>query len=142
MAENTEFAHGIRYGDYSGVVFHGPPAKGFWVDRFAVSNTYIDPLFRAVLDRTGRETDGESLPLLVAEWNTLSGWAELGAGIVPVSVEDASDLAGALHEITDADLAPHITGTTAQQCLRCAAAIQEFIRARVAQNLQIYLEND
>jgi hypothetical protein len=148
VAENTEFAHGIRYGDYSGVVFYGPPTEGFWLDRFAVSDTYINPLFFAILDRTWRETGGESLPRLISEWNTLTGWTDGGAGIVPMSSQDARDLASALPEVTDVDLAPHITGATAialataQECLQCAEMIRAFICTRLDKNQTVYIEND
>ena len=63
MSEVNEFAHGYHYGDYSGVIFYGPPTDGFWLDRFAVSDCYIRPLFLGILDRVWRESGGEGLPL-------------------------------------------------------------------------------
>jgi hypothetical protein len=51
MTDAEDFSHG-SYGDYSGVVFYGPPTNGFWLDRLAVSDRYIAPLFAAVLDRS------------------------------------------------------------------------------------------
>lgn len=45
MVEIEEFAHGYHYGDYSGIVFYGPPIDGSWRDRLAISDCYIDPMF-------------------------------------------------------------------------------------------------
>lgn len=142
MAEITEFAHGFHYGDYSGIVLHGPPTEGFWLDRFAVSDTYIYPLFRAILDKCWRETDGEETPRVVSEWNTLTGWAGIGAGIVQVNPQDAQSLASALSAVTSAELASQAEYTRVEECLRCAAMIRSFIYERLGKTLNIFIEAD
>jgi hypothetical protein len=142
MAEITEFAHGFHYGDYSGVVFYGPPTEGFWLDRLAVSDAYIDPLFRTILDRFWHETGGEDTPRIVSEWNTLTGWAEIGAGIVLVLPQEAQALASALGAVTVADLTPHVAGTTVEECRRCAEVIRTFIYAHLVKSLDLFIESD
>ncbi|MBY0460564.1 MAG: hypothetical protein K2V38_24880 [Gemmataceae bacterium] len=142
MVEITRFAHGYHYGDYSGVVFYGLPENGFWSDRLAASNTYISPLFFAILDREWRESGGERTPRLVSEWNTLTGWAGCGAGIVPVSPEDANALLGALISLTATDLSPHVAGCTAEECLECASAIRDFLYAHLALEHPLFVADD
>ncbi|MBP3960607.1 hypothetical protein J8F10_35740 [Gemmata sp. G18] len=142
MAEVTTFAHGYHYGDYSGVIFYGPPTNGFWVDRLAVSDCYISPLFHAVLDRAWRESGGESVPRVASEWNTLTGWANLGAGVVPLQSVDAEDIARAFTTVSESDLAQHVTGSTIEECLACAWTIQEFICARLTESSIVYIESD
>jgi hypothetical protein len=66
MAEVEEFTYG-SYGDYSGVIFYGPPTDGGGLDRLAVSDRYIDPLFCGILERGRRENGGEGMCRLVSE---------------------------------------------------------------------------
>ncbi len=48
------------------MVFYGPPVSGSWTDRLDVSDQFIDPLFRAVLDRAWTEAGGELVPRLAS----------------------------------------------------------------------------
>jgi hypothetical protein len=137
----VEFAHGYHYGDYSGVVLYGPPTDGFWLDRLAVSDCYIGPLFRGILDRAWRELGGEGVPRLASEWNTLEGWAA-GGGPVPVAPADAAEFAEALSQLGPADVAEHCAGCTVEECLRCAAVVREFIGSRLARGVSLFIEDD
>ena len=141
MASMDEFAHGRHYGDYSGVVFYGPPTNGFWLDRLAASDIYIGPLFRAVLDRSWQQFGGQAVPRLVSEWNTLGGWAA-AAGITEVPPGDAEALVAALARVTAADLAPHCAGCTPDECLRCGSAVREFLAGRLARGVPVFIEDD
>ncbi|VTT98060.1 Uncharacterized protein OS=Chamaesiphon minutus PCC 6605 GN=Cha6605_2846 PE=4 SV=1 [Gemmataceae bacterium] len=132
MRASVEFAHGVLYGDYSGVVFYGEPNKGYWTDRLDVSDRFIDPLFRAVLDRAWAESGGELVPRLASDWNTLEGWAGCAIGVTEVAGRDAEDLMAAFGEVTAADLDPHVAGASVEDCLRCAGVIREFVRERLA----------
>jgi hypothetical protein len=142
MVTIDDFAHGYHYGDYSGVVFYGPPSDGLWLDRLAVSSCYIGPLFRAVLDRSWRNSGGERVPRLASEWNTLDGWSACAAGPVPVSPKDAEALAAALCELTPDDLAPNCAGSTPDECMRSAAVIIEFLRSRLARDAKVCIEQE
>jgi hypothetical protein len=137
----NEFAHRYHYGDYSGVIFYGPPTDGFWLDQLAVSNCYIGPLFRGILDRVWRESGGEGLPCIVSEWNTLTGWTN-GGGPVPVSADDAAGFIHALVQLDPCDVAQHCAGCTVEECLRCAGVIREFIGSRLDRGLSPFIEND
>lgn len=141
MAETEEFAHG-NYGDYSGVIFYGPPTNGFWFDRIAVSYCYIGPLFRGILDRAWQETGGDGVSRLASEWNTFEGWAAVGAGRVIVQPADAAQFVEALTRLRPADITKHCAGCTVEDCLRCAAAIREFITDRQAQGSPVFIEDD
>jgi hypothetical protein len=141
VAKVEEFAHGCRYGDYSGVVLYGPPTDGFWLDRLAVSDCYIDPLFRGVLDWARQESGGKGVPRLAAEWNAMEGWAADG-GLVPVAPADAAEFAQALSQIGLADLSEHCAGSTPEECLRCAAVVREFIDSRLARGINLFIEDD
>jgi hypothetical protein len=142
VASTDEFAHGYKYGDYSGVVFYGPPANSLWRDRLAVSDTYIGPLLGAVLDRSWRESGGEAVPRLASEWNTLDGWAAAGAGITELPPAAAEELVAALARVTAADLAPHCAGCTPDECLRCGSAVREFLASRLARGVPLFVEDD
>jgi len=135
----NEFAHGRLYGDYSGVTFYGPPIDGLWQDRLDVSDRFIDPLFRALLDRASRGSGVQHVPTLVKDWNTVQGWAD-AAGIVAVTRSDAEDLATALAELAAHDLAPHASGATVPECLECASLVREFVCSRLARGASVYIE--
>jgi hypothetical protein len=138
VAKVEEFAHGYCYGDYSGVVFYGPPTEGFWLDRLAISNCYSLPLFCGVLDRAWR--DGGKVPRLTAEWNAGTGWRN--GGLCEVSTADAAEFATALAQIVPADLAEHCAGCTVEECLRCAALVREFVSSRLARGVSLFIEDD
>jgi hypothetical protein len=142
MGATAEFAHGVFYGDTFGVVFYGEPVNGYWTDRLDVSDRFIDPLFRAVLDRIEAESGGELVPQLASDWNTLQGWAGCAAGITEVDRRDAEDLMAAFAEVTAADLAPHMAGVAAAECLRCAAAVREFVGERLARGCRLFIDDD
>jgi hypothetical protein len=75
-ASNTEdFSFG-SYGDYSGVVFYGPPKDGFWFDYFSVSESFIHPIFGAIIDRACQKGVYNQAPQLIREWNELRGWRD------------------------------------------------------------------
>src|SRR5262245_38465411 len=141
MAETNEFAHGYHYGDYSGVIFYGPPADGLWSDRLAVSDCYIAPLFRGILDRAWRDSGGERVSRLASDWNTLKGWAA-GGGAVSVSPADAAEFVEALIQLRTDDVSKHCAGCTVEECLRCAAVVREFIDSRLARGVHIFIEDD
>lgn len=77
VAAPEDFSHG-SYGDYSGVVFYGPPADGFWFDRIAISDRFIRPLFLALINQSSPGSEKLPAPKLVQEWNTLVGWVTAG----------------------------------------------------------------
>jgi hypothetical protein len=133
-AEN--FAHGT-YADDSGVVFYGPPMDERWSDRLPVSDRFIEPLFKALLDRA---KPGKA-PTLVAEWNEHKGCAN-ATGIQKVPRSDATEFLVAFGLLTVADVTPHVAGVTSDQCLQCAAAIAEFLRDRIDRGLDVYIEDD
>jgi len=138
MAETDEFAHGT-YGDYSGVVFYGPPEDGLWTDRLAVSSRYLGPLFHAILTRARLSGERGEVPKLVQEWNEVEGWADATA-IVPVALADAEELIDALSKVAASDVAEHCAGATPEQCLRCASVISRFLGSRIAR--RVYIEAD
>jgi hypothetical protein len=140
VAGKDEFAHGFHYGDYFGILFYGPPTDGYWLDRLAVSNIYMGPLFRAILDRSWQESGGDNVPRLVSEWNTLEGWSNIGAGKTEVPPTVAKELVAAFDRITVDDLALHCAGCTPDECLRCGAAVREFLASRLAQGLFIEVD--
>ena len=70
MAEVTTFAHGYHYGDYSGVIFYGPPTNIFWVDRLAVSGWL---LFTARRNATAKNFANLPRPSLSIIPNATSG---------------------------------------------------------------------
>lgn len=142
MAETEEFAHGSVYGDYSGVVFYGATRGGCSLDRLAVSDSYIDPLFRAVLDRSWRDSGGERVPRLASEWNTQEGWSACAAGRTPVSQQDIEELVTAFTQVTSPDLAPHCAGSTREDCLRCAVVIKEFVANQLSRDAILFMEDD
>ncbi|HEV7298036.1 MAG TPA: hypothetical protein VGN72_01635 [Tepidisphaeraceae bacterium] len=139
-ADTDNFAHGT-YGDDSGVVFYGPPVEGFWDDSLPVSDRFIHPLFCAALDRAQRED--AAIPKVVADWNTLTGWADAySAGTQELTDSDAAELIHLLARVTESDLMPHVAGVTTQECVRCAAAIAEFLRSRTESGAAVYIEDD
>ncbi|SFI05595.1 hypothetical protein [Planctomicrobium piriforme] len=142
MTDVMEFAHGDRYGDYSGVVFYGPPNDGIWSDRIEVSDIYLDPLFHGILTRAWRASEGESVGRLTSDWNTVSGWSSNAVGRVPVSPEDAAEFSNALSQLDCQDVAEYCVGCTPEECLRCAALIREFIDSRLTNGLALFIEED
>ncbi len=54
---------------------------------------------------------------------------------------DAEDLMAAFAEVTAADLAPHVAGVTAEDFLRCAAAIRVFVVERLARG-RLFIDDD
>src|SRR4051812_22037667 len=135
------FTHGT-YGDIGGVTFYGPPVKGFWEDSFPVSDRFIDPLFRAILDRAER-VEATKVPRMAAEWNALTGWTD-AAGTIELPLVDVTELIGALVAVSEVDLTPHVAefAVTSAECLRCASALASFLRDRVGRGLQVYVERD
>ena len=101
--------------------------------RLAVSDCYIGPLFRGILDRAWRESGGERMPRLASDWNTLEGWAA-GGRQVPVVPADAAEFAEALAQLSPADVAEHCAGCTVEECLRSAAVVREFPRPLLREN--------
>lgn len=142
MPETEQFAHGYHYGDYSGVVFYGASEDGITVARLAVSDCYIDPLFRALLERCWRDSAGERIPRLAVEWNSLEGWRGCPAGRVLVSQQEMEELATMFIRLTTADLAQHCAGSTPDECLRCAVVIKEFVDSQLSRNAILYIEDD
>jgi hypothetical protein len=141
MAGVDKFANGYHYGDYSGVVWYGPPTEGFWLDRLAVSDCYIGPLFRGVLDRCWKESGGEQVPRLASEWNTLEGWAA-ASGRVPVQSVDAAEFAEALARLGPADVVEHCAGCTVEECLECAKIVRGFIGNHLSRGVGLFIEDD
>ncbi len=135
-AGNDTFAHGT-YADYSGVVFSGP---GLSEERLAVSDRFIDPLFRAILDRAG-QGHGADVPKVVAEWNEGRGWAD-ACGVHELSPAEATEFLVALSAVSGADVRPHAAGATPEECVRCARVIEGFLRHRVDRGLPVYIEAD
>ena len=141
MTRAEEFSHGRNYGDYSGIVFYGPPTNGSWLDRLSVSDCYLGPMFHGILDRALRDAGGEPVPSLVSDWNTLEGWAA-SDGPVRVAPADAGKLADALAGLGTADVSKYCDGCTVEECLRCAAAVREFIRIRLDRGVDLFVEQD
>src|SRR5688500_21922 len=128
MSGDEEFAHG-SYGDYSGVVFYGPPTSGFWFDRFAVSDEFIGPLFRAALDRASASSGGAQSPRLMSAWALLEGWAAAD-GMAELAHRDVEELLQALAAVRAEDLVPHCAARGPNRCLQCVSALQAYLRAR------------
>ena len=135
MVEDFSFG---SYGDYSGVVFYGPPTDGFWLDRLAVSNRFMGPLFCGLVDRALRDENGKA-PSLAKEWNAVSGWRDSDRCVL--AGETAAEFAEALRHLRAEDVAPHCAGCTPDQCLRCASVIREFIATRLARGVALYIED-
>lgn len=133
------FAHGT-YGDTSGVVFYGPQINGFWRDSFPVSDRFIDPLFRAILDRA-KLSKRSKVPRGTAEWMALTGWRDT-IGRTELPAADVIELIEALTAISRADLDPHVAefAVTPDECLRCASAMCGFLRERVGAGHRVYIE--
>lgn len=131
------FAHGT-YGDEVGVVFYGPPVSRRWDDRLEVSVRFIEGIFNAIIDRS---FTGAALPRIVAEWNALTGWRDAD-GPQEIPAGDAMALIDALSQIRESDAAPHVCGTTSEQCVRCAGAIARFLGERVDSGRAVYIEYD
>jgi hypothetical protein len=140
VAKVEEFAHGCLYGDYAGVVFYGPPTNGLWRDRLDISDRFIDPLFRGMLDRAWAESGGDRVPQLASDWNTLSGWAAGGAP-VPIAPDDAIEFIAALAQLSPADVAKHCAGCTVEECLRCAVVVREFVVSHLAREVSLFIED-
>lgn len=150
VSKVTDFAHG-GYGDDTGVVFFGS-IDGVSFDRMEVSDHFIDPLFGAILTRGWRNSDGGGVPRLVSEWNMIEGWRD-GCERVKISATDFADLAAALDSLGQADTAEDfeeyfkgwpIEGRRQHEaeCLRCAAAIREFLGSRLARGMDIFIQRD
>ena len=138
MEENDEFAHNRHYGDYFGVIFYGPPDRGFWLDSLEVSNFYLKPLFQGMLDKAFRE--GNSPPQLAVEWNCITGWCELDRS--QIETGRAMEFADALERLVASDVEPHCFGCAVDECLRCGALIRKFIVERLEKQVAIYIESD
>lgn len=139
----NEFAHGFYYGDYFGVVFHGPPTRGHWLDRLAVSDVYIDPLFLALLYRYWNDsTDATPLPRLAMDWNVHTGWGATAAGRTSIPPDVVREFVHALDALLPEDLAPHVAGCSVEDCLRCAVVVVEFLNRRLANGRELYIEDD
>lgn len=132
MTVDNKFAHGIRYGDYSGVTWYGPPTSGFWLDKLAVSCLYIDPLFRGILER-------EQVLQLATEWNLMEGWAAMNSP-TPVATKNALAFAEALARLEPEDVAKHCHGSSVEECLECAAMIRKFIEDHVSSGVELFVE--
>jgi hypothetical protein len=130
-----DFSHG-SYGDYSGAVFHGPPRNGFWLDRFAVSFRFIEPLFAAVIDHSGQ---WDSVPQLIQEWNTLTGWRDSHRP-EEISWLDALSFLEALAGLSEDDIARQSPSMSIAEALRCSVAIRGFIVERLNRDENIYVE--
>jgi hypothetical protein len=137
MIDSDDFSHG-SFGDYSGAVFHGPPRNGFWLDRFAVSSRFIDPLFAAVIDRYGR---WDSVPRLIQEWNTLTGWMDSHRP-EEISRLDALSFLEALAGLSEDDIARQAPSMSIAEALRCSVAIRGFIVERLNRDDKIYVERE
>jgi hypothetical protein len=141
VSGENEFAHGYHYGDYSGVNFYGPPTNGLWLDRLAVSDTFISPLLFAILDKSWRETGGEGVPRIASDWNTMTGWAA-GGGPTSVTPDEATEFVEALAHLSPGDLAERVAGCSVDECLRCAGVIRNFIVSRLGNGKAIFIEDD
>jgi hypothetical protein len=137
--EAEDFAHG-SYGDYSGVVFYGPPTAGFWLDRLAISDRFLTPLFSAILDRSWSGS-GVRVPQLVQDWNGCQGWIDAGE-VLELGRPGAVILLEALAALAPAGVAPYCAGCTPGECLRCAAAIRQFLGERLVRGGSLFIEKD
>jgi len=137
--EAADFAHG-SYGDYAGMAFYGPPADGFWLDRLAVSERFVHPLFCGILDRSSA-LGGDRAPSLVRDWNLGEGWVKADRS-VEVLRRDAVVLLDALAGLTVADVAPYCSGCTPEECVQCASVIRQFVGQRLTRGLTVFVENE
>jgi len=136
MSEDpSNFSYGT-YGDVHGVDFWGPPQDGFWNDCLPVSDRFVEPLFRAVLERA-MET-GRVSPRLVAEWNSCTGWTEATTR-VQVPPQDAQDMVEALRSLSRSDAAVHCREADVQDILRCADVVAEFLATRLASGFALFI---
>ena len=102
-----------------------------------MSDRFIDPLFRAILDRA------EQAPRLAVEWSAMTGWTD-ATGTIELPLVDVTELIDALAAVSKSDLAPHVAqfAVTPEECLRCASAIAGFLRDRIGRGPQVYVERD
>lgn len=140
MEKVEDFSHG-SYVDYSGVVFYGPPTKGFWLDRMAVSEFYIHPLFSAITDRNWDECGGKGMPNLIRDWNSQAGWVATERAI-EIPHPDAISLLDALASLTLDDVLTYCTDCEPEECLRCASGISQFLSERLAQGFSVFIESE
>ncbi len=136
MWTTNEFAFG-SYGDYSGIVFYGGPTNGFWLDSLSISDRFMYYLFGLVVRRcfAGKM---ERMPRLAQEWNECTGWDD--GGIVEMNRADAEELLTAFSGITYEEFSGSECCESVEDCFRCVAAIQRFIRERLAAGSRVYIE--
>lgn len=130
----NEFAPG-GYGDDSGVSFYGPPDRGYLSDHLAISDSYIEPIFRTIQARA------VSVPRLVTQWELCEGWANASIPVA-VSVKDAQDLVDALAALSISGLARHCEWGTPEEFIRCASAIGKCLQDHVKGGVPIYIQDD
>ena len=139
MEATKRFSHG-SYGDESGVVFSSGASNVSSSDHLAISDRFIGPLFSAIIDQSHSETQ-RTVPRLVAEWNSLSGWTE-HSGRQLIDPVDVNELAQALARVSAAQVQRHVAGTTPEECVECALVIAGFLREQLANELPLYIEDD
>ena len=137
MTNERDFGPG-SYGDYSGLSFLGTPTNGFWFTEFSASFIYLEPLFRAILDRA--EVSRASIPKLVQQWNQCRLDAEK---IVEVPAAEIDDLLAALSKVTAVDLESHcenVGGSNTGDCLSCASHLARFLNERLAKKEAVFIQ--
>src|ERR1051325_6970912 len=127
MAEDNEYS-GRGYGDDTGVTFYGPPANGFWSDAISISDSYIAPIFRAILDQPLRGTISPPMPKLIMDWNCERGWRD-ASGIVEISRQDAEEFLTALLAVSTGELQMPRGIDSPERYLHCAAHICTFLQS-------------
>ena len=136
--EERRFSPG-SYGDYSGVVFYGPPQGGFWEDRFAISNQYVVPLFSS-LYLSARDGDA-SAPRLIVEWWNGQGWTGV-SGIVEIPREDLAHLIAALARLSADELAPRCDVIGPDRCMEAAVALRKFLAEHSSRGTPVFIETE
>ncbi|WP_176071856.1 hypothetical protein [Piscinibacter koreensis] len=135
-----EVSKRYSYGDMFEVVLYGCTQNGAQRERLSVNYVYMDPLFGLILG--GARPPGSRLqaPRLVLDWHEETGWLE-PVGRVAVPQSHARELVDALKLVTARDFDSTYPDGYVQDCLRCAAAVCEFIERQQAAGFALWIEN-
>ena len=129
----STFAHGT-YGDDAGVTFYGPHKDGFNSEYLMVSDRYISPIFATLISRG-------TAPKFVTEWSQCDGWMDAEKR-ARVADPDVVQLAQALTDFIEEQVAPHCEGTAPDQCVKCAAVMRAFLLDLAGRGEPVFIERD
>ncbi|NUZ04506.1 hypothetical protein [Piscinibacter koreensis] len=129
----------FAYANMFEVVFHGRARARGPHERLSVSYAYMDPLLD-LASRARRPGADDKVPRLAREWLDGDGWTQTH-GPAPVAAADARELAMALAAVARSDFDASFPADYVDDCLRCAAAIGEFIARQLAAGRDLQIQN-